>query len=142
MDGVIADQKNLSEPHVTDQLEALDIEWQILLIILYSLISVLALFENLIVIIVQLFGKNFDPVLRKCLINLSIADICIGVLSVPFLYTDFMLGHWIFPPFMCYVSQFSILLSVFVTCYTLTLISLERYEKFILFLILIKFRKV
>jgi hypothetical protein len=29
--------------------------------------------------------------LRKFLINLAISDILIGVLSVPFIYTDFML---------------------------------------------------
>ncbi|CAG2169082.1 unnamed protein product, partial [Oppiella nova] len=127
MDGYIADQQNISEPEVTDTLEALGIEWQIFFIILYSLIAFLALFENLVVIIVQTFGKNFEPILRKSLINLAVADICVGVLSVPFLYTDFMLGHWIFPRFMCPVSQVSVLLSVFVSCYTLTLISFERY---------------
>ena len=138
MDGYIADQKNLSEPEVIDKLEALDIEWQIFFIVLYSLTSIMALFENLIVIFVQTFGKSFDPMLRKCLINLAIADICVGVLSVPFSYTDFMLGHWIFPHFMCPVSQFTILLVVFVTCHTLTLISFERYG---IFWILLQFTK-
>ena len=130
MDGYIADQKNLSEPEVNDKLEALDIEWQIFFIILYSLTSIMALSENLIVIFVQIFGKSFDPILRICLINLAIADICVGVLSVPFFYTDFMLGRWIFPHFMCPVSQFTIILAVYVTCHTLTLISLERYANF------------
>ena len=130
MDGYIADKNNLSEPEVSDKLEALDIEWQIFFIILYSFISIMALFENLIVIFVQMFGKSFDPIVRKCLINLAIADICVGVLSVPFSYTDFMLGRWIFPHIMCPIAQFSVLLSVFVTCHTLTLISFERYANF------------
>jgi hypothetical protein len=127
MDGYLVDQKNLSQPEVTDRLEALDIGWQIFFIILYSLVSILALCENLLVIFVQLFSNGFEPVLRKCLINLAIADICVGVLSVPFSYTYFMLGRWIFPLFMCPLSQFAILISVFVTVYTLTLISYERY---------------
>ena len=127
MDGYIADKYNLSEPEVVDTLEALDIGWQSFFILIYSLVSVLTLVENLVVIVVQLFGKNFEPTLRKCLINLSIADTLTGVLSVPFLYTDFMLGRWVFPHFLCPVSYFMSILAVYVTCHTLTLISLERY---------------
>ena len=128
MDVYQLDKCNISvEPEVVDTIEALDIGWQRFFITLYSMISVLALIENLIVIVVQVMGKNFEPVLRKCLINLAVADICTGVLSMPFQYTDFMMGRWVFPHSLCPVSYFMSILSVYVTCHTLTLISLERY---------------
>lgn len=100
---------------------------QIFLITLYSITSLLALIGNLAVIIVELFGSESAPNIRKYLINLAVSDIILGVLCVPFTYTDFMLGRWIFSHFLCPTAQYFQLLSVFVTSLTLTIIGCERY---------------
>ena len=60
---------------------------QIFLITLYSITSLLALIGNLAVIIVELFGSESAPNIRKYLINLAVSDIILGVLCVPFTYT-------------------------------------------------------
>lgn len=99
---------------------------QIFLIMLYSCTSFLALIGNLTVIIVELYGNESSPNIRKYLINLAVADIILGVLCVPFTYTDFMLGQWIFPNWLCPTAQFVQLLSAFVTSLTLTIIGVER----------------
>ena len=72
-------------------LEAFGPGLQAFLITLYSLTTFLAFTGNSLVILVELFGKRSARNLRKFLINLAISDILIGVLSVPFIYTDFML---------------------------------------------------
>ena len=72
-------------------LEAFGPGLQAFLIILYSLTTFLAFTGNGLVILVELYGKRSARNLRKFLINLAISDILIGVLSVPFIYTDFML---------------------------------------------------
>lgn len=108
-------------------LEAVPFEFQIFLIILYSISSLIALFGNLIVIIIEIYGKQSAHNLRKFLINLAVSDIIIGVLCVPFTYTDFMFWRWIFPHWLCPISQIAQLLSVSVTSFTLTVIGIERY---------------
>ncbi|KAJ6225684.1 hypothetical protein RDWZM_004229 [Blomia tropicalis] len=108
-------------------LEILDPPSRAFLSILYSATGVLAFAGNLIVIIVELFGRRSAANLRKFLINLAISDILFGVFSVPFTYTDFMYGRWIFFPWLCPWAQFIQILSIFITSFTLTLISIERY---------------
>ncbi|CAG2110705.1 unnamed protein product, partial [Medioppia subpectinata] len=113
--------------HEIDSLEAFGPRVQSCLITLYSLTAFLAFTGNSLVIMVEMYGKRSARNLRKFLINLAISDILIGVLSVPFIYTDLMLGRWIFSPILCPIAQFVQLLSVFVTTYTLTAIGIERY---------------
>lgn len=60
---------------------------KVFLITLYSITSLLALIGNLAVIIVELFGSESAPNIRKYLINLAVSDIILGVLCVPFTYT-------------------------------------------------------
>jgi len=114
------------EDTYSDKLEALDAPMRTFLVCLYSATSFLAFLGNVIVIIVEIFGKRSAMNLRKFLINLAISDILVGVFSVPFTYTDFMLGRWIFPFWLCPVAQFVQILSVFVTAFTLTIIGIER----------------
>jgi len=99
---------------------------QLFLISLYSLTSLVALLGNLTVIVVEVAGSESAATIRKYLINLAVSDIIIGVLCVPFTYTDFMLGQWIFSHWLCPVAQYVQLLSVFVTSLTLTIIGVER----------------
>ena len=114
-----------------NRLEALGSSMQLFMFFLYSLTSILALIGNLTVIIVEIFGKRSALNLRKFLINLAISDILLGVFCVPFTYTDFMLGRWIFPSWLCPAAQFIQILSVFVTAYTLTIIGIERQVDYI-----------
>ncbi len=74
-----------------DSLDAFGPGIQTFLIGLYSLTTFLAFTGNSLVILVEMYGKRSARNLRKFLINLAISDILIGVLSVPFIYTDFML---------------------------------------------------
>lgn len=109
-----------------NQLEILDRPTRTGLVILYSTTGVLAFVGNVIVIIVEIFGRRSAANLRKFLINLAISDILFGVFAVPFTYTDFMYGQWIFFPWLCPFAQFIQILSIFITSFTLTVISIER----------------
>ena len=109
-----------------ERLEALDAPMRAFMISLYSMTSFLAFLGNVVVIIVEICGKRSAKNLRKFLINLAISDILVGVFSVPFTYTDFMLGQWIFPFWLCPFAQFVQISSVFVTAFTLTIIGIER----------------
>ena len=110
----------------SESLDALNGNIQKLLVLLYSITALLAFVGNVTVIFVLSNGKRCPMSLRKFLINLSLADVSIALFSIPFTYTDFMLGYWIFPNFMCPVAQFVQVLSVFVSVFTLTTIGIER----------------
>jgi hypothetical protein len=110
-------------------LEALDFwPYQVILIILYSTTAFISLGFNIITIIVLLKGDRISSELWKFLINLSISDITMATFSIPFTYTGFMLGRWIFPPQLCPFVQFAQLCSVFVSVWTLTAIGIDRYS--------------
>ncbi len=106
--------------------ELLDAFWQKLLITLYSLTAALSLIGNIIAIWVLMAGKRSSRELRMFLVNLSLSDITMALFSIPFTYTDFILGRWIFLPQFCPVVQFMQLASVFVSVYTLTVIGIDR----------------
>ncbi|XP_022242496.1 probable G-protein coupled receptor 83 [Limulus polyphemus] len=116
---------NISD--ISHELEALGPDLQIFLITLYSITAVLALGGNVTVIVVLTFGKKSSRDLRAFLINLAASDITMATFSIPFTYTDFMLGRWIFEPFFCPVVLFMQHCSVIVSVYTLTIIGLDRY---------------
>ena len=100
---------------------------KLFLFILYSGTSILSLIGNLIVIIVQVYGRESAKTIRRHLIVLAIADVITGVFSVPFTYTIILLNQWIFPHWLCPTAQYVQLLSVFVTAATLSIIGIERY---------------
>ena len=111
---------------VLNSLDALNSGFQTFLIILYSITALLAFTGNVTVIFVLSQGKRCPKSLRKFLINLSMADVSIALFSIPFTYTDFMFGRWIFPRIWCPFAQFVQVLSVFVSVFTLTTIGIER----------------
>ncbi|KAL3225826.1 hypothetical protein MRX96_025409 [Rhipicephalus microplus] len=107
-------------------MNALGFELQAFLIALYSLTALLALGGNVMVIVVLLLGRRSSRELRLFLVNLALSDIAMAVFSIPFTYTDFMLGRWIFEPFFCPVVLFMQHVSVIVSVYTLTAIGVDR----------------
>jgi hypothetical protein len=100
------DYKAMNSTNITElePLEALERVPQIFLTILYSMTAIVSFVSNSTVILVLVFGKKSPNELKKFLINLAIADMCMASFSIPFTYTDFMLGRWIFPSFLCEYS--------------------------------------
>jgi len=107
-------------------LEALGTPYQLLLAVLYSVTAILAFILNFIAASVLIVHKRSSADLRKYLINLAFADILMAVFSIPFSYTDFMYGRWIFPLFLCPVTQFIQVCAVCISIYTLIAIGIER----------------
>ena len=107
-------------------LEACDSWKQYLLTTLYLFTSLFAFIGNIVSIIVLIIGKRSSPELKKYLINLSISDILMALFSIPFTYTDFMLGRWVLPSILCPFAQFITIFSLCASVATLTAIAVER----------------
>ncbi|KAK8782931.1 hypothetical protein V5799_015727 [Amblyomma americanum] len=112
-------------------MNALGFELQAFLIALYSLTALLALGGNVMVIVVLVLGRRSSRELRLFLVNLALSDIAMAVFSIPFTYTDFMLGRWIFEPLFCPVVLFMQHVSVIVSVYTLTAIGVDSTKKYV-----------
>ncbi len=94
---------------------------------LYLFTSICSVLGNLLVILVQIFGRQSSRCIRKYLNNLAVSDITLALMSMPFMYSNIVLGHWTYPHFLCPVAQFAQLLTSFTTSSTLSIIGIERY---------------
>ncbi|KPM07827.1 Neuropeptide Y receptor type 2-like protein, partial [Sarcoptes scabiei] len=101
---------------------------QFILIVLYTVAALLSLTLNIITIIVWVYGERSQSTeIWQLLVNLSLADIGLAIFCIPFTYTNTMLQQWIFPHFLCPIVNFAQLCFVFVSVWTLTTISIDRY---------------
>ena len=109
-------------------LETLDY-WphQVILIGLYTTIAIFSFILNLITIVVLVRCEKICSELYVYLINLSLSDIVMSLLCIPYTYTSFILNRWIFPHFLCPVVNFAQVCSVFVSIWTLAIIGIDRY---------------
>ena len=65
---------------------------RIALILLYSFTSLAALINNTLVMVVTIKGSETALPMRKHLLNLALVDLLLGVLCVPFSFSDYVLG--------------------------------------------------
>ena len=98
-----------------------------LLSILYGSISVTAVIGNFLVILVIIKNKSMQTVTNFFIANLSVADVMIGIFSIPFQFQAALLQRWDLPHILCPVAPFVKELSVNVSIITLTIISIDRY---------------
>lgn len=110
----------------TKPLEALEYPYQVFLISLYSFTACFAFISNLLTIVVMVVGKRCTRDLRKFLVNLSVTDLLMAVFTIPFTYTNYMLGRWIFFSFMCPIVNCAQLTTITVSIYTLVAIAVDR----------------
>ncbi len=108
-------------------LEACDSWKQLLLTLLYLLTSLVSFSGNIVSIVVLIVGKRSSSELKKYLINLSVSDILMALFSIPFTFTDFMLGRWVLPSILCPFAQFITIFSLCASVGTLTVIAVERF---------------
>ncbi len=108
------------------ELDALEEPYQTILAVSYIITAILAFIGNTTAITMLITNKRSSSELKKYLINLFTTDIIIALTSIP-LSNDMMYGKWIFPLFMCPISQFISVCAVCVSVCTLIAIGIERY---------------
>jgi Na+/H+ antiporter NhaA len=126
---IVSNQQIMAHKNITrlPPLEALEEPFQTLITMLYTLTAIIAFFLNTFALIVLLIGKKTSLELRKYLVNLAIVDLLLAVFSIPFSYTDFMFGRWLFPLCLCPITNFVTTTAVFVNIYTLVVIGFGRF---------------
>ena len=77
-----------------------------LLSILYGSISAVTVVGNALVILVIFKNQSMRTVTNFYIANLSVADVVIGVLGIPFQFQAALLQRWDLPHFLCPVAPF------------------------------------
>lgn len=100
----------------------------ILLSCCYGIISLVAVLGNFCVLLIVGTSRRMRTVTNFFIANLAVADIIIGLFSIPFQFQAALLQRWVLPPFMCAFCPFVQVLSVNVSIITLTAIALDRFR--------------
>ncbi len=93
----------------------------------YCAIFVCSLLANSLVCFLVLRQKRLRTVTNTFIANLALSDIAITVFNVPltllrFVYKDWMLGY-----VPCALGNFTLMVSIYVSTFTMTAIALDRY---------------
>ncbi|CRK91705.1 CLUMA_CG005351, isoform A [Clunio marinus] len=100
----------------------------ILLSLLYGSISFIAVIGNSLVIWIVITTRQMHTVTNFFIGNLAMADVIIGLFSIPFQFQAAVLQRWDLPRFMCPFCPFIQILSVNVSIFTLTAIAIDRHK--------------
>ncbi|ESO82243.1 hypothetical protein LOTGIDRAFT_55047, partial [Lottia gigantea] len=98
------------------------------LILAYSILAVISIFGNSLVCYVICKNKRLYTPTNFFLANLAVSDLLITCINIPFNIARNLLTEWPFGDILCHLVNFSLIVSVYVSTYTLTVIALDRHR--------------
>ncbi|KAJ1060811.1 hypothetical protein K5549_020281, partial [Capra hircus] len=80
--------------------------------------------------VVLIVGKQREVqnAINIMIVNLSLSDIIVCVMSIPFTIIYTLMDHWIFRDFTCKVTSYVQSVSICASIFSLVLIAIERYQ--------------
>ncbi|XP_064458396.1 RYamide receptor-like [Ornithodoros turicata] len=112
----------------TSSLYQVPVGFVVLLSLFYGVIALVAVAGNFMVMWIVATSRRMQTVTNSFIANLAVADVIIGLFSIPFQFQAALLQRWVLPEFMCAFCPFVQVLSVNVSIFTLTAIALDRYR--------------
>ena len=109
-----------------DMGDRMDLEKDLILIISYSILVMIAFFGNALVCHVIFSRRRMRTVTNIFIANLAVSDLLLVVLNVPFNIAKFLMNDWLFGNAMCVIMNMSLITSVYASTFTLTVIALDR----------------
>ncbi|KAK3775830.1 hypothetical protein RRG08_041543 [Elysia crispata] len=118
-----------NDTHVESQRKKLlRMELIITLLVLYSIMCIISVFGNFLVCYVILKNKRLHTATNFFIANLAVSDLLVTFINVPFNIARNMLEEWPFGEIPCHIVNFSLVLTTYVSTYTLTSIALDRHR--------------
>ncbi|XP_043924912.1 neuropeptide Y receptor type 6-like [Protopterus annectens] len=99
-----------------------------IMIVAYSIVTIVGLLGNICLILIIKKQKEACNVTNILIANLSLSDILICIMCIPFSVVYTLMDYWIFGEAMCKISPFIQSVSVSVSIFSLVLIAIERYQ--------------
>ncbi|VDM64277.1 unnamed protein product [Angiostrongylus costaricensis] len=103
---------------------------QILCICFYNILCICSVYGNSLVILVILYFRRLRTATNILILNLAIADLLIAVFCIPFSYWQVLIfddQRWVFGSAMCSLLSFFQGIAVFLSSWTLVVISFDRW---------------
>lgn len=99
---------------------------KLILAFAYGILIIISFFGNSIVCYVILRNRRMYTVTNFFIANMAMSDLILTLFNVPFNIAKHLLDSWPFGDFMCHLVNFSLMVSVYVSTFTLTAIALDR----------------
>ncbi|XP_078262916.1 neuropeptide Y receptor type 1-like [Rhinoraja longicauda] len=99
-----------------------------ILALVYSAIIILGVSGNLLLIIIIMKQKEMHNVTNILIVNLSVSDLLISIMCLPFTFVYTFMDHWIFGEAMCKMNSMIQCISITVSIFSLVLIAIERHQ--------------
>lgn len=95
--------------------------------IFFSLIAIIGFVGNLLTVITVSCNTQMRNTTNILIFNLSLADLLFICFCIPFTAVDYSVGKWPFGLFWCKGVQYLIIVTAYISIYTLVLMSLDRF---------------
>ena len=107
---------------------ALPMYAQVIIILMYTTVSVLSVGGNVIVCYIILAYQRMRTVTNYFIVNLACSDIMMSVICIPFTFiSNLLMQYWPFGPILCPIVTYAQVVTVFLSAFTFLAISLDRY---------------
>ncbi|XP_005103692.1 probable G-protein coupled receptor 83 [Aplysia californica] len=100
----------------------------VVLLAAYSVLCVISTFGNSLVCYVIFKNKRLHTATNYFIANLAISDLLVTFVNVPFNISRSLLVDWPFGEVPCHLVNYSLVLTCYVSTYTLTSIALDRHR--------------
>ncbi|RCN27989.1 7 transmembrane receptor [Ancylostoma caninum] len=103
---------------------------KVICICFYNVLCVCSVYGNSLVIMVILYFRRLRTATNILILNLAIADLLIAVFCIPFSYWQVLIfddQRWVFGSAMCSLLSFLQGIAVFLSSWTLVVISFDRW---------------
>ncbi|VDI24562.1 G protein-coupled receptor 83 [Mytilus galloprovincialis] len=115
-----------SSSNTNEHNESGDIIRNVLLVLAYGTLTFISLFGNSIVCYVIIRNKRMYTVTNFFIANMAMSDLLLTCFNVPFNIARNLMTEWPFGDFLCHFVNLSLMVSVYVSTFTLTSIALDR----------------
>lgn len=100
----------------------------IILFLAYGILCVISIFGNTIVCYVIFKNKRLHTATNFFIANLALSDLLVTFVNVPFNIARNVLVDWPFGQLPCHLVNYTLMLTSYVSTYTLTSIALDRHR--------------
>lgn len=100
----------------------------VIMAIAYSAVVLLGVVGNLALILVIARQRELHNVTNVLIANLSVSDLLMSLVCLPFTFIYTFMDHWVFGAVMCKLNSLVQCCSVSVSIFSLVLIAIERHQ--------------
>lgn len=105
----------------------LELVISIIVPIFFSLIGIVGFVGNLLTVLTVLCNAQMRNTTNLLIFNLSFADLLFIIFCIPATAVDYSFGQWPFGLLWCKIVQYLIVVTAYISIYTLVIMSADRF---------------